>query len=977
MPTNFTSGAVAQFSRLLVPSDTPPRAMPQSVNIGPGGTVVIDAAFNAVEGSFPIEDVVIVTNGSFVTASRAFSDDEGFIPVEIDCPASAVTGSDSFTLKLVDTDGNYSNVVTISIAITNTAPVATPLSATVRAGGTVTIPTDGAVTDADGNLADPPALAIHSQGSKGTASVNADGTLKYVANASVSGTDTFYYKPKDLSNVYGSPVDVTITIQANQAPVCADSSKDIVIGAGAQTVNLSTLASDPDGDSLTYTVIGSPGLGCSASVSGSTLSITPGSTAGSTSLTYRATDPSGAYDEGVISIDVVASAATLTVPDFTWNTFDNVAGGDIDVLSMCTASTGASDMTIDSISQQPSGSGDSATISGSGSNAKIAYLRGSTVAGTYTMKVVVKLISDGTVKKEGTVTIVIADTSAKWWMKPHRRNLTSGVPYRRWYAGPGYFDANPKEWPDDCGYAEAFTVQMMHSKVVGDHKERVSERNWEAVWGGSETQSYSNLTNATDSQTDWSGKFSDNLDLLEDGSGRPYGFMCAVFSMIPVTETSEVKAGGDVQVWKDIANGESGSRNYDEGFKRFGKRLGLNLINVRHWTKEDCDKFFVLRPNHEMNQSNIYQVYDDTKFWYKAAMERAFTQMRKGFSDATGGARLRIVHSPARAARLKTAANNMSFMDYAEWVPVQGPMQVPRAENYYSVGTHNNNGGVDMLTLSYHPADDAVKDAASKTQLQIEQDLWKFMRRWNNGSYGTIDDVLPSCKYLGLPYCNPEWSPRFEVRRDKNKVITQLPLKVAHTCVRMMYKLFDRLATEKKLDFPHMSVDFGAAGNLVFDTMFDQTMLNKEAYGTDDKKDRNGNHWPEDSYGAGNWRTMVDDVKKLWKGYPIATVSAPPPRLDAQDVPLQTINSGQSFIDIDVLRYATGTETVSIKDPNRITAVDAPGAPAPAELSWVGGKLRFTKKGLAPRATPYVFYIELKLATTPLWKNQKVSVKVS
>ena len=98
------------------------------------------------------------------------------------------------------------------------------------------------------------------------------------------------------------PPPVTPPPADNEAPVVASMPGDVMLldGGAAQTIDLSTVFSDPDGDDLTYTAGALPGGVVSAAVSGSMLTITPIG-AGSAVVTATASDGS---ESASVMIDV-------------------------------------------------------------------------------------------------------------------------------------------------------------------------------------------------------------------------------------------------------------------------------------------------------------------------------------------------------------------------------------------------------------------------------------------------------------------------------------------------------------------------------------------------------------------------------------------------------------------------------------------------------------------------------------------------
>src|SRR5205823_1818075 len=82
--------------------------------------------------------------------------------------------------------------------------------------------------------------------------------LSYAPSAGFSGSDTFTYVANDGA-LQSVPATVTITVAAqNHAPVAPPMN---VQTTENHSVNITLAATDPDGDSLTYHVIGQPSAG--------------------------------------------------------------------------------------------------------------------------------------------------------------------------------------------------------------------------------------------------------------------------------------------------------------------------------------------------------------------------------------------------------------------------------------------------------------------------------------------------------------------------------------------------------------------------------------------------------------------------------------------------------------------------------------------------------------------------------------------
>lgn len=217
-------------------------------------------------------------------------------------PAADVNGSDSFSF--VANDGRTdSNIATVSITITavNDAPVAVAQTVSTQEDKSLGIILSA--TDKDG---DPLVYQIASGPSKGSLSGTAP-NLTYVPNLNASGTDSFSFRVND-GKADSNTASVSINITAvNDAPVA---SAQVVSATVGTPVAIVLSASDVDGDSLGYSVTGSPFQG---SLSGTppNLSYTPFANASGTDyFTFRASDGKATSNTAVITINITAAQKT-------------------------------------------------------------------------------------------------------------------------------------------------------------------------------------------------------------------------------------------------------------------------------------------------------------------------------------------------------------------------------------------------------------------------------------------------------------------------------------------------------------------------------------------------------------------------------------------------------------------------------------------------------------------------------------------
>jgi VCBS repeat-containing protein len=164
------------------------------------------------------------------------------------------------------------------------------------------------------------APVVSKAASHGTTSISG-GTVIYTPAANYNGTDSFVVTASDgKGGTATQTINISVT-PVNDAPVFAATSQAVSATAGAaRTIALA--ATDVDGDALTYTVA-KPGKG-TASISGSTLTYTPGATAsGSDSFVVTASDGKGGTATQTINATVALAAAAKA---FTVNTLPGWVG---------------------------------------------------------------------------------------------------------------------------------------------------------------------------------------------------------------------------------------------------------------------------------------------------------------------------------------------------------------------------------------------------------------------------------------------------------------------------------------------------------------------------------------------------------------------------------------------------------------------------------------------------------------------------
>ncbi|MFC1676089.1 Ig-like domain-containing protein [Planctomycetota bacterium] len=221
-------------------------------------------------------------------------------------PSPGFTGTDSFSYRVADDQGELSNEATVTLTVYsgNLAPVVEDDSANTRPDTAVSIEVLDNDQDIDGSI-DVNTVTIVSGPANGTADVNAvDGTVLYTPGAGFDGTVTFGYTVTDDETAVSDEATVSVFV-GNMAPVAEDDDASVDPNS---SVTVRVLNNDDDDGSLdvnTVTLIALPGNGIAEvnSVNGRIVyTPDPGFTDTDT-FTYTVAD-----DEGVVS-----NQATVTI----------------------------------------------------------------------------------------------------------------------------------------------------------------------------------------------------------------------------------------------------------------------------------------------------------------------------------------------------------------------------------------------------------------------------------------------------------------------------------------------------------------------------------------------------------------------------------------------------------------------------------------------------------------------------------------
>ncbi|MCP9270848.1 Ig-like domain-containing protein [Mycolicibacterium arenosum] len=223
-------------------------------------------------------------------------------------PAAGYFGRDSFVFSVTDPLGGRADyTVFVTVTMVNNAPVAADASVTVSENGSRTGSLPSA-TDADGEEV---TYSLAAGPSRGTVTVDPDGSFTYTPDPGVSGADAFRYDVTDGFST--STYTVTVTIEPiNHAPVAVDA---IVTTHHGVPVSFAGAFNDPDGDPLTFTLDRTTSSGSFSVAPDGTVTFTPRSGfVGEDTVGYTVTDPSGLTASATITV-VVTNGPIVTRDD--------------------------------------------------------------------------------------------------------------------------------------------------------------------------------------------------------------------------------------------------------------------------------------------------------------------------------------------------------------------------------------------------------------------------------------------------------------------------------------------------------------------------------------------------------------------------------------------------------------------------------------------------------------------------------------
>ena len=295
-------------------------------------TIVVNGVPTASDDSFATDEDQALTvsapgvlendsdpDGDSLAASLVSGASSGTLTIGADgsleyTPDSDFNGTDGFVYASADPSGAADTAaVTLTVEPVNDPPTATDDNyATVEDSVlSVTNPTEGVLANDSDIDGDPVAASVVEDPSNGTLTLDANGTFEYTPDTGFADTtDTFVYEAADGNEgTDRATVSIAVASADNNPPVAAADSfgteegQPLDIGAPGVLEN----DSDPDGESLTASVVDAPLDGSLTLDEDGSFEYTPDSGfSGTDTFVYEAGDGNGATDQAEVTITVEA-----------------------------------------------------------------------------------------------------------------------------------------------------------------------------------------------------------------------------------------------------------------------------------------------------------------------------------------------------------------------------------------------------------------------------------------------------------------------------------------------------------------------------------------------------------------------------------------------------------------------------------------------------------------------------------------------
>jgi hypothetical protein len=244
----LTASQIAVLAANASGINTPPLAVPDTIEVAEDGSVNFDPAANDSDGDGQAVSVSLIATDP--ANGTAMIETDGTVTYT---PDGDFNGSDQFEVTVTDGAGGFANsLVDVTVTPVDDDPQAINDAAVAQVGTTVTIDLVANDVDVDGDPLSIIAIGATSDG--GFVVNNNDGTVDYTA-PSATGTDTFTYTIDDGNGGPTSIATVTVELlaQPNLAPLAVDDTGTLEEDT---SLVIDPLANDTDAEDDPLSIVG-------------------------------------------------------------------------------------------------------------------------------------------------------------------------------------------------------------------------------------------------------------------------------------------------------------------------------------------------------------------------------------------------------------------------------------------------------------------------------------------------------------------------------------------------------------------------------------------------------------------------------------------------------------------------------------------------------------------------------------------------
>ena len=253
---------------------------------------------------------VLVSGVSPAQGTLTFNSDGSFTFT----PAAGFLGNATFQYQT--SDGVLSSSpVTVTLAVTDAAPLANADAYHVLHDTTLSLPGPGVLANASDPDGDPLTASAVAQPQHGVLSLASNGAVTYTPNPGYTGPDSFSYTASD-GNMTSAPATVSLLVTASNSPPSASASiytlnHDTTLGVG-NSGGVLTNAFDPDGDPLTAQLVSAAANGTVQLAADGSFTYTPNAGyTGRDSFVFRVFDGTSYSPDATVTLSVT-SATPIT-----------------------------------------------------------------------------------------------------------------------------------------------------------------------------------------------------------------------------------------------------------------------------------------------------------------------------------------------------------------------------------------------------------------------------------------------------------------------------------------------------------------------------------------------------------------------------------------------------------------------------------------------------------------------------------------